>query len=343
MQMIEAPSAVLPWIIRGKVLAAKTSRDSALDWMVGNRAPAAAVSHIRAAVGAAGTHDPGYQSAVLAFFESTRTSSAFFRLLFDRAFRVIPMYKRIAITTIPATAAQIGEGKAKPLSRLAQTYVTLLPMKAIAQTVITNELLFDVGSAGQTAFHRELVNACSVAVDGVFLPSLVDTGTTSTPSAGPTAANAWKDLRTALLSLNLGEASKPYWISAPNVAVMAATLADSAGGAAFGGAMTPQGGELCGQPCIVSSGVPAGELFLVDAARLAANGDTIAVRETTEGDMLMQDGSPPMSSATPTGSTMTSMWQTNSTGLQCDAIFGVQKFADDAVSVVTGINWGGGP
>ena len=92
-------------------------------------------------------------------------------------------------------------------------------------------------------------------------------------------------------------------------------------------------------PAIVSSGVPAGELYLVDASGIAADGGPVTVRASTQADVLM-DSAPTMDSDTPTPATMTSMFQSNSTALAANAWIAAQVLRDDAVAVITGIDWG---
>ena len=147
------------------------------------------------------------------------------------------------------------------------------------------------------------------------------------------------DLRTALLAVNTVGAAKLYWVAAPDVAKKASTLADTAGGDAFA-AMSATGGELANLPAIVSSGVPAGSLYLIDASGIVADGGPVTVTATGQADVLM-DTAPVMSSAVPTAAQMVNMFQTNSTALKANAWFGAEVLRDDAVAVVTGINWGG--
>jgi hypothetical protein len=95
----------------------------------------------------------------------------------------------------------------------------------------------------------------SDAVDSAFLNVITDTGTTSTPSSGPEAANAKADLRAALLSIDAVSDQRLYWIASVDVAKKASTLASQ--GIDVVGSMSVSGGEMANLPCLVSSGVPA--------------------------------------------------------------------------------------
>jgi hypothetical protein len=98
-------------------------------------------------------------------------------------------------------------------------------------------------------------------------------------------------------------------------------------------------GEMANLPAIVSSGVPAGNSYLVDASGIAADGGPVTVNTSQQTSILM-DTAPSMNSDTPTLATMVSMWQTNSTALIANLRF-AQVLRDDAIAVITGVNWGG--
>lgn len=347
MQPSENPAAVLPWVLRGKLYAAKHFHDGDVaDWMIRNRAPAAAVRIFKAGIPVGSTLDPDYNSAVTAFIASAATTSAFFRLLADRAVRSVPLRSRVMITTSPGLAVEVMEGFAKPLSAVQTKTVVLEPRKAVGQAAFSNELWLDLSAAGQQQMHLDLVACVSKAVDALFLQAITSTGTSSAASSGPTAADAWADLRTALSVVNTSGGGKLYWLLSPSVANRAATL-DAAGINVFP-AMGPTSGEIVGLPALVSAGVPSGELYLLDASRILANSDTIVARTSSQADMLLSD-TPNMSSTGPTAAAMTSLWQTDSTGIQTEAVIGAQVLhldpndADDPVHITTGINWGAGP
>ena len=81
-------------------------------------------------------------------------------------------------------------------------------------------------------------------------------------------------------------------------------------------------------------------LYVINAAAIAADGGPVTVDVSTQADVLM-DTAPTMSSDTPTPAQMTSMFQSNSTALKASAWFGAQVLRDDAVAVVSDIDWGG--
>jgi Phage capsid family len=341
MQPAESPAAILGWVARAKGIAANSFSGDAENWLAANGAPDRARRIYKAAIGAGSTVDSAQASDILLgnWSDTLRTRSAFARILADGAFSRVPMNSRIGIVTVPATGSIVAEGDAIPVSRLTLTNFLLAPIKASALVVVTNELLRDVSSAGQQLFNREMLGAIADAVDSIFLDAIISTGSTSTASTGPTAADAKHDLRTALLAVNSIGAARLYWIAAPDVAKRASVLATTTGADAFT-AMSATGGELAGLPAIVANGVPGGHLYLVDASGIAADGGPVTVEASGQADVQMSDA-PTMDGTTPTAAALTSMFMSNSTALRATAWFGASVLRDDAVAEITDIAWGG--
>jgi len=309
--------AILGWGARYKAYAVKTNAYEAEQWLAAQVLPDHVRQQIRkSAIGAGSTTDSdlAFGINIGQWSDSVRTRSAFYRILADAAFTRVPAHQRVGVVTSTASGAVTGEGHAAPVSRVTINNVLLTPLKVTAFIVVTDTLLANVGPAGQSLLNRELAGVISDAADAAFFNSIVHTGITSTPSAGVTAVNAKHDLRTALLAVNTVGAAKLYWIAAPDVAKKASTLADTAGLDAFG-AMSATGGELANLPCIVASGVPAGELFLIDASGIAVDAGPPTIDASSETNVLM-DTSPSMDSSTPTAASTVSMYQTNSTALK---------------------------
>lgn len=327
--------ATLSWIARGQRIRAKSHHDAAVSWLAANGAPAQA-QHIFAAKSAIGAGSSTSSTlgtegvAIGPFSDSMRTASAYYRILSDGGFTRIPLQTRVGMVTSAPTAGVVTEGASIPVSQVVLNNVQLTPIKAAALMVVTDTLLLDLGSSAQTGFSRQLQSVVAVAVDTAFV-DVIDAGTTPITSVSPN-----KDLRAALTAVNSAGIAKLYWIASEDVGKFASTLSTAAAGPAFAAA-SAVGGELANLPMLVSSGVPSGTLYLVDATGIAADGGPVTVDVSTEADVLM-DTAPPMNSTTPTPSgSLVSMFQTNSTALKSVAIFGAQKIRSNAVAVVTGI------
>jgi hypothetical protein len=340
-QMPEPVTAIVPWALRGELWTSKMNRSQAIDRMIAAGAPAAAVRLVeKAPVGSFGTTDTDYRTTVAAFAESMRTTSAFYRILADRAFVAAPLNVRVGVTRTPSqvVAGTVDEAKAKPMAPLGMLTFILSPMKAAVLGAVTNELLDDISAEGQTHFANELKAAVAMAVDAKFL-SLVSAGVTPITSAGATAVNAKHDLRTALMQVGSDGPSRLYWISASNVAKMASTLTDTAGLDAFP-SMSAAGGEMAALPVVTSSAVPPGSLYLINGAGIAAAAGAIELRASRQASILMNTV-PVMDATTPTPATLVSMWQTNTTAYLAEASFGALPLRTDVCAVVQSINWGG--
>lgn len=335
-----SPIAQLAWIGRAKSVASKgLGAEDGANWLSAVRAPLAIQqAYTKAAVGAIVTDANNSAVAIGPFSDAMASRSVFFRLLSDNAVTRTPLQVRTGVVTVPPTAALVAEGASIPVSKPVLSNFVLQPTRVASLVVCTNELLRDIGPAGQALLSRELANALAAAVDGLFFAAVMSTGVSTTPSSGSSAVNAYTDLRNAMLAVDSGANAKFYWLVSASVAKRAAGLADSAGSAAFS-AMTPQGGELCGLPAIVSDGMVDGALALVDATGVAADATAVSIDVSTQADVEMSD-TPTSSSSTPTSVSMTSMFQSNSTALRVSVILGAQLLRDTAIAEVTGIAWG---
>ena len=334
---------VLPWILRAQLWAKKSNHSDAVERMVSSGAPEAAVRifqspefFLKAPSGAHTTLVPGYQSAVAGFVDSMQATSIFYRLVADRALQPASFHTRMGFSPTPPLAQIVNEAAPKPMVVGSLAFVTLTPQKVAAMDVITNEALDDVSARGQQHLMQRLQVAVGTGIDGAFLPSLVDTATTSIASTGPTATAARKDLRTLGLLVNTTGAGNFYAVCAPDVAEKAAWLGTTDGAPAFP-QMSGMGGTLTGGPtplpCLVSPGVPAGELYFLDGSGIVGASDTVETRASTQADALL--------STTPSlPAAMSSLWQGNLTGFIVEASFGAMKLRDDCVAVLTGIDWG---
>jgi hypothetical protein len=332
-----SPAAVMAWTVRLRAIASKSNVGDAEHWGIANRAPPEALRVFKAAVGGGMTSSDMAVTEIGGFTDTLRTKSVFFRILSDSGFTRVPLRTRVGIATVPATGAVVPEGAAVGLSKLTLTNFVLEPMKAAALTVISDELLRDVSAAGQQLFARELQSAVGDAVDTAFLTEAI-TGATSIAATATTAVAAQKDFRSALLAVNTVGNARLYWIAAPNVAKMLSTLAD-ASGVPTCVAASPMGGELTNIPLLVASGFPAGQLLLLDASGVAADGGPVDFRVSRQGSIEMAN--PALSNTTtPTGGSLVSMFQTNSAALLCSAVFGAQQLRTNCCALITGCNYG---
>lgn len=266
------------------------------------------------------------------FLESLAGRSAFFRILADNGFRRVPMRTRIGVVSSGPVGHTPAEGKPLPVSKMTLSKSALQPIRAAAAVVVSQEVAADQSAASHTLVDQELRNAVSDAVDVEFFNRIVDSGTTVISSAGPDSFVA--DVRGLLAGVATGAGSRLYLIGASDVAKSASLLDDPRG------EMTPLGGRLIGIPFIVSDAVPAGTLYLLDASRIAADALGIEVAVSTHAALEMLDAALVQDATTGTGTSLVSLWQTNSVGLLASTYIGVERLRADAVAGLDEISWG---
>jgi hypothetical protein len=334
--MPENVGLTLPWLLRGKALASLSNADDARAWLIQNGALRAARILQKATVAAVSTTDSDVAAMIGAWTSSMATASVFYKLLAD-GFRKLPVHQRIALATSSPTAGVVFEGRAAPVSRIVIGHTVLAPITVGSLLVATREMLFDPGA--EALFNRELKNVLAQAVDAAFISILFDgTAATTIASSGPTPEDAVADIRAALLALgSVGEASRLVALASTDVAMKAATLG-AEGGGTFP-SMTPAGGQLRGLNCLVSSGMLAGQLAVLDAAQVAAAGSEVDVQVSSQSDVEMSS-TPAHDAVTPTPATLVSMWQTNSVSMRAVATIAATRLRDDAVVLIEGIDWG---
>ncbi len=106
-----------------------------------------------------------------------------------------------------------------------------------------------------------------------------------------------------------------------------------------------RGGEAAGIPILTSRKAPADQIVLVDPNGIALAGGNAAVRVSREGSVQMLDevtqdaagvGESPVA---PTGTTVVSLWQTNSVGIMTEISANWKTVRSGAVAVMDVSAW----
>lgn len=294
-------------------------------------------SVLRSAVEAGTTSDPDwagnlvdYRQVVESFVEGLRSISVFDAML--PASRRVPLRSQLAVVTSTANGAATGEGALKPITQLALDAGGLDPAKATAVTVVTDSLLRFATSAALNLLNRELRGGVTAATNARFLADLA-TGISPISSTGDPLV----DLRAALAVVSTHGTSRLFWIVDPLRAVQLATFSGTNGEPAFP-TMSPVGGSIAGVTVAVSDQVPEdsnGTLSLVvDADQVAMGSETITLRASRYGDLVMDDA--PGSGE----QELVSLFQSNSVAILAERWFGSQRLRDSAVSTISGADYG---
>jgi len=290
---------------------------------------------IKSAIAPATTTSPNFLGPIAqveplaaAYLETLRNASAFDALL--PSMRIIPFKTRVVMTTLGVAGAIVAEGAPKPISSVTLASNEIDECKAVAIVVMTKELLMLGGPAVMDLFSRELTGAVAATTDKEFI-ARITAGLTPITSAGPTAANIRTDAKLAYVAITINSQSKLYWIVSPSVAASLSTK--EANGATAFEQMTPSGGTFLGSPAVVSDGLAANTMVLVDAANIAAASGPLEIRSSGQ-SALQMDTAP---TNPPVAATISrSLWQHNEVALRCERYFGAERLGN-SVAVVGGI------
>lgn len=253
----------------------------------------------------------------------------------------VPFNIRYAIQDGGSTVAWVGQGLAKPVSKLHFTSGTLGIAKAAGIVIITQELARFSSPSAERVVRDDLTAQMRQFLDQQF----IDPGVAAVSNVSPAsvtngagavrqAAAAWTtqaavitDLSAffALFSAQEIPINNGVWVTTPAIALQLSMLMNTAGTAVAFPSVTPNGGTFFGMPMIVSNSVPhstsAGSILVLLIPELIYMADEggIAIDQSTEASIEM-DTAPTGTSATPTATTLVSMFQTNSIAIRVERI-----------------------
>jgi HK97 family phage major capsid protein len=281
-----------------------------------------------------------YSTITNGFVNSLVNASAFDGMLASMV-PVPLMTGSVGAVSVGATAYSLGEGSAKPISKLSIVGQQVNPAKAHCFVVVTQELARATGAQATALIGRDLRNAVSITTDYQFIAALIS-GLSVATSAGPTAEAVRADISNLLRAITIGQSSKLFLITTPLICQMWSMLTDSKGVSAFPD-LTPTGGSINGITVIpddglknlITNGVTTANVILVDASGIAAASGDVAFQEFTEGT-FQGDSAPdsPISAST----SFISLWQMNLTAIVVERFFLAVRLRSDAVAVCTNSN-----
>ena len=184
----------------------------------------------------------------------------------------------------------------------------LEPFNLGCMTVLTKELL--KSSSAEIIVRNVLSRALAAELDRTLLdPS--NTGTSGIKPASITAGSAVQDSpQEAFLDWGdtfQGNATTSWLVMNPWQAARLSSAARPTIGV--------KGGTLAGFGVVTSTAVQDGIFILIDPDQVALAVGSANIRASEQGAVEMQDSSTQSSGASPTATTLTSMWQTNSVAI----------------------------
>jgi hypothetical protein len=284
------------------------------------------------------------------------------------ALRQVPFRTGLIGQTTGGAGYWVGEGDAKPLTKFDFSRTTLTPLKVANIAVITEELLRDsspsadvlvrdsLAAALRERLDRDFIDPAKAAVANVS-PASITNGITPIQSTGATAAQVRADIRAVMA--NFIAANNPptsgVWIMRSTTALALGMMTNTISGDLEFPTVSMNGGTLAGLPIITSefvpaSGSPTGDyVVLVNASDIYfADDGGISVDMSREASLQMDDtttmtvggGDTASPSEASTGTSVVSLWQTNSVGFRAERTLNWARRRPSGVQVVWGVNWG---
>jgi hypothetical protein len=197
-----------------------------------------------------------------------------------------------------------------------------------------------LAAALRERLDEDFINPAKTAVAGIS-PASITNGADTVASSGDTADDVRLDIRAlwAKYTAANNPPSSGVWVMSSNNAVALAMMTNPLGQPEFG-SMQMSGGSLGGMPVIASDYVSNIVVLLNAADIYLADEGGIDVKSSTEASLEMNDA-PTHDSITPTGASLVSMFQTNSTAILAERTINWLRRRDPSVVYLTGVGWGG--
>ena len=324
---------------------------------------------LKAAVAAGTTTDPTWAGALVQYQDIASDFIDFLRpaTIIGKfgtngipPLRAIPFNVRVKRQTSGGDAYWVGEGQPKPLTSFDFDTVTLRWAKIANIAVLTDEQVRFSSPNAETTVRSALAEAIIAREDITFIdpavtaiadtrPASITNGATSHASSGTDEAAARADvgtLMTALANNNLPY-SQAVWIMNSAAAIQLFLMQNALGQPSFPG-MLATGGTFMGRPVIVSdhitpTGSPATSIIvLMIPQEIYLSDDGQVMVDASREASLQMDDAPTMAStsdspATPTGTSVVSMFQTNSVAIRAERYINWARRRNAAVQYLTGV------
>lgn len=270
--------------------------------------------------------------------------------------RNVPFRTALGISTSGGAGYWVGEGLGKPLTSFNVDKTFLEPLKCANIVVLTEELLRSNSYSAEMLVRDEMTNALVQLIDTAFIdpanngtsnvkPAAITNGADSIAASGTGDADDIRlDIRSLIqkfINAN-NENSGVVLVMRTGDALAASMLTNALGQPEFSN-IGINGGSIAGLPVITSQSVPSGTIVAVAPSEIYfADDGGFMVDVSREASLLMtDDANANLSSVTPTGASLVSMFQTNSVAFRAERILNWSRRRSTAVSYLTSAAWGG--
>ena len=269
--------------------------------------------------------------------------------------RRVPFRVALVSQTGAGDGYWVGEGRAKPLTSFDFSRTVLEPLKVANIAVVTEEVLRDSSPSAEMIIRDSLAAALRERLDTDFIdpakaaaagvsPASITNGVTPVASAGGTADDVRADIQ-ALFGEFIAANNAPtsgVFIMPATLALALSLMQNPLGQSEFPG-IGMNGGTFFGLPVIISEYVPTitGGTYvaLVNASDIYLADDGGVQVDMSREASLQMDNAPTMSSDSPTGTSVVSMFQTNSVAFRAERTINWARRRTSAVALLSAVGW----
>jgi HK97 family phage major capsid protein/HK97 family phage prohead protease len=249
-------------------------------------------------------------------------------------------------------AQWVGEGKAKPLTRMTAGRTELNPLKIATIAVQTMELIRDSSPSSDILIRNSLAKAIAKRSDLSFIdptnapsagvrPGSILNGVTATLNSSATGADGVREDVQALIGAFVAANNalqSGVWVMSATYALRLMMMLNPLGQREFPG-ISMQGGTFFELPVVVSNYL-TDYVALVNAEDIwVADEGGVDIAMSTEASLEM-DSAPSHDSDTPTPAELVSMFQTNSVAFRAERTINWARRRASAVAWMDNITWG---
>jgi HK97 family phage major capsid protein len=297
-----------------------------------------------------------YQTMAGEFLELLRPQTVIGRI---PGLRRVPFNIRMASQTTGSTVGWVGEGAAKPVSKLGFGEVTLRWAKAAGIVVLTEELIRASNPSAEAIVRQDLISEMAQFLDEQFLspevgevsnvsPGSITAGVTPSTVSGTNSAALRTDIQTlfnVFITNNLNPQGA-VWIMPPTTALAISMMQNALDQPEFPG-ISMNGGNFMGLPVITSmSSVFTGSptrgniiVLLIPSEIMLADDGQVMIDVSREASLQM-DGAPTQNSTgTPTATSVVSLWQTNSVAIRAERWINWKRRRNEAVAWLNNVQY----
>jgi HK97 family phage major capsid protein/HK97 family phage prohead protease len=264
------------------------------------------------------------------------------------ALRRVPFNIKVPTQTAGGSVNWVGEGLAKPVTKITLSTATLRFAKVAGIVVMTEELVRFSNPAAEGLVRDDLAAAIIQFLDEQFVdptiaavanvsPASITNGAGNMAASGTTADDFRNDLRmaiTQMINANINPAGVVL-IMQSSMALALSLMRNDLGNKEFPD-LTAAGGTVDGLSVITSQSVPVGVLVFVQPREIMlADDGVVGLDVSREATVTMDDGVSPYST------TQVSLWQNNLVGLRVERVIDWRRRRDAAVFYITAAGYGG--